>query len=69
MQNVINAGNHAAVSTKVEMRKSLWGYKGDDRLPFLKITMSDPKFVSKIRDQSSFLSFCFVELPDGGEGS
>jgi DNA polymerase delta subunit 1 len=34
------------------MKRSLWGYKGDDKVPFLKITLSDPKFVSKIRGRS-----------------
>ncbi|KAF8972660.1 ribonuclease H-like domain-containing protein [Flammula alnicola] len=38
---------------KVEQisKKSLWGYRGEEWLPFLKLTLTDPKSVPKIRDE------------------
>ncbi|KAF5362060.1 hypothetical protein D9756_002601 [Leucocoprinus leucothites] len=35
-------------------RRTLWGYKGDDWIPFLKLTISDPKSLPKIRDEDLF---------------
>ncbi|KIM44857.1 hypothetical protein M413DRAFT_442827 [Hebeloma cylindrosporum] len=32
-------------------KKSLWGYHGDDWIPFLKITLTDPISVPKVRDK------------------
>ncbi|KAF4610971.1 hypothetical protein D9613_006736 [Agrocybe pediades] len=34
-------------------KKSLWGYRGDDNTPFLKLTLTDPRSVPKIRDKFS----------------
>lgn len=34
------------------MKKSLWGYRGEDDVPFLKITLTEPRTVPKIRDES-----------------
>ncbi|CDZ96215.1 delta dna polymerase [Phaffia rhodozyma] len=66
INNVLSGGSgQVALSTKVEMKKSLWGYKGDDRSPFLKITLSDPKFVSRLRGIFERGEFAFRELLDG----
>jgi DNA polymerase delta subunit 1 len=49
-QSAIGAPNGRSVlHTKVQLKRSLWGYQGDNLTPFLKITLSDPKFVSKLR--------------------
>lgn len=40
-------------------RRSLWGYRGDDTVPFIKITVSDPKNLSKVKDEFSFFFLLF----------
>jgi DNA polymerase delta subunit 1 len=45
------------------MKRSLWGYKGDEKVPFLKITLADPKTVPKIRDMSLTSSLSWLR-PD-----
>jgi hypothetical protein len=39
--------------TKIETveKRTLWGYKGDDYTPFMKITVTDPKAVPRVRDE------------------
>lgn len=37
------------VSVKVHKAVSLWGYKGDDQTPFLKITIPELKVYPKVR--------------------
>ena len=32
-------------------RRSLWGYKGDDYVPFIRITCADQRSLPKIRDE------------------
>lgn len=36
---------------KVVKKRSLWGYKGDDMVMFLKIVFADQKSLTKIRDK------------------
>ncbi|KAJ8694871.1 DNA-directed DNA polymerase delta [Pleurotus ostreatus] len=36
-------------------RKSLWGYLGDDVVPFLKLTLIQPRLLPKLRDKSQDL--------------
>jgi DNA polymerase delta subunit 1 len=37
-------------------RKSLWGYRGDENVPFIKITCYDHKSLSRVKDKSTLLS-------------
>ncbi|WVQ62616.1 uncharacterized protein L199_000763 [Kwoniella botswanensis] len=32
-------------------RRSLWAYRGDETVPFIKITCADPKNISKVKDE------------------
>lgn len=34
-------------------RRSLWGYRGDDWVVFIKITCNEPRSVPRIRDKSA----------------
>lgn len=34
-------------------KKSLWGYRGDDEVPFIKIVCSEPKALPKVKDEFS----------------
>lgn len=42
-------------------RKSLWGYLGDDVVPFLKLTLIQPRLLPKLRDESQDLC-CHIRL-------
>ncbi|CAK5273856.1 unnamed protein product [Mycena citricolor] len=33
-------------------KRSLWGYRGDDWVPFIKLTVSNPKSLPKVRDEN-----------------
>jgi len=39
--------------TKIELvkKRSIWGYKGDDFSTFMRITVTDPKAVPRVRDE------------------
>jgi len=50
LQNHLDEGN-PVISIEQVSKKSLWGYLGDDWVPFLKITLTDPKSVPKVRDK------------------
>jgi len=49
MQGIV--GITAVVSCVVLNRRSLWGYKGDEQVPFIKITCTDQKAIPKVRDK------------------
>ena len=59
-------GGESVISVEILKRRSLWGYNGDDWVLFLKVTVSSPKTVPKIRDKSclrlGFLLDLFVFL-------
>ncbi|KAG8752399.1 DNA-directed DNA polymerase delta, partial [Serendipita sp. 396] len=44
-----NTEENAIVDIEIVMKKSLWGYRGDHDVPFLKIILSNPKMVPKVR--------------------
>ncbi|KAF7308685.1 DNA polymerase [Mycena chlorophos] len=37
------------LNVETVMRRSLWGYRGDDYVPFLKLTVANPKALPKVR--------------------
>jgi len=41
----------AVLSCIIVNRKSLWGYRGDDTVPFIKITCTEPKAIPKVKDK------------------
>lgn len=52
-QSAIPTSAKAVKSVTLENRLSLWGYKGNDAVPFIKVTLSDNKSLPKARDESS----------------
>ncbi|KAH8116379.1 DNA polymerase family B-domain-containing protein [Phellopilus nigrolimitatus] len=50
---------------EIVKRKSLWGYKGDDWVPFIKIFVLHPKAVPRVRDKGecSFRDLFHAETP------
>jgi len=44
-------GNHV-LDIEIVKKRTLWGYLGDDWLPFMKLTIQEPKLVPKVRDKS-----------------
>ena len=56
-------GITAVVSCVVLNRRSLWGYKGDEQVPFIKITCTDQKAIPKVRDKSILSNELAFYLP------
>lgn len=54
-------GSTAVRKAELVKKRSLWGYKGDEWVMFLKLTITDPKSLPKVRDESSFISI-FMEV-------
>jgi DNA polymerase delta subunit 1 len=48
-QSAVPAHVLPVVSCTIKNARSLWGYKGDEKVPFIKITVSDPKSMPKVR--------------------
>ncbi|KAG6854025.1 DNA-directed DNA polymerase delta [Blastosporella zonata] len=46
------AANEPVRSIEWVEKRSLWGYRGDDWVSFLKLTISDPRSLPKVRDES-----------------
>ncbi len=42
-------------------KRGLWGYKGDEFATFMKITVTDPKAVPRVRDECE-LSRCIASV-------
>jgi hypothetical protein len=55
-------GITAVISCVVLNRRSLWGYKGDEQVPFIKITCTDQKAIPKVRDKSSLFGGMIMYL-------
>ncbi|KAH7890713.1 DNA polymerase family B-domain-containing protein [Phlebopus sp. FC_14] len=49
-----SAGGLYVRSIEIVHKRSLWGYRGDDWVPFMKLIISDPKSLPKIRDKEFF---------------
>ncbi|KAG8967416.1 DNA-directed DNA polymerase delta [Tulasnella sp. 419] len=47
-----------------ELKKSLWGYKGDDSMHFVRISVPEPRTVPKVRDMYSPLVPRITNLAD-----
>lgn len=46
-----NVGNGGVKGAELIKRRSLWGYRGDDWIIFIKITLFEPRSVPRIRDK------------------
>jgi hypothetical protein len=42
---------NAVIKIEIVHKRTLWGYKGDDLAAFMKITVTDPKAVPRVRDE------------------
>lgn len=49
LQHLSKMGLGGLERVEIEMKQSLWGYYGDDKVPFLKLVCWDPRQVTKIR--------------------
>lgn len=39
---------------EISTKRSLWGYRGDDWVSFIKLTLTDQRSLPKVRDMSYF---------------
>jgi len=46
-------GENLVQRVEIVKKRSLWGYKGDDWVPFFKLTITGPKSLPKVRDEYS----------------
>ncbi|KAJ7880316.1 DNA polymerase family B-domain-containing protein [Mycena olivaceomarginata] len=53
--NVCFGDTEAVVSVELVSKRSLWQYRGDDWIPFIKLTIVNPKTLPKVRDEYLFL--------------
>ncbi|KIJ65720.1 hypothetical protein HYDPIDRAFT_39637 [Hydnomerulius pinastri MD-312] len=44
-----SAGSQYVIGMEIVQKRTLWGYRGDDWIPFMKLTISEPKSLPKIR--------------------
>ncbi|CAD6575074.1 MAG: DNA-directed DNA polymerase delta, partial [Tremellales sp. Tagirdzhanova-0007] len=49
INSTVTASTPPVTNCVIFNRKSLWGYRGDDLVPFIKITCSDPKNLPKVK--------------------
>jgi DNA polymerase delta subunit 1 len=49
LENQIAQYQPAIHSIQMVMRESLYGFQGNQQSPYLKITVTDPKFISRVR--------------------
>jgi hypothetical protein len=55
----------AVTSCVILNRKSLWGYRGDENVPFIKITCSDAKALPKVKDRFNGILVSNADLQYG----
>ncbi|KAK4058069.1 DNA-directed DNA polymerase delta [Microbotryomycetes sp. JL221] len=65
LNNTLFSGLRPVHSISVANKRSLWGYKGDSVVPFLKITMNDLKHYPKVRNAFERGDVNFRSLFDG----
>ena len=49
LESQIGQHQPAIHSVQMVLRENLYGFQGNQQNPYLKITVSDPKFISKVR--------------------
>ncbi|KAL0580603.1 DNA-directed DNA polymerase delta [Marasmius crinis-equi] len=54
-----STSDQAVLKAEIVKKRTLWGYRGDAMVPFIKLTLSNPKWVPKVRDKSPF---CLREI-------
>jgi DNA polymerase delta subunit 1 len=52
MRDQGGAGGNYVLDIEIVKKRTLWGYLGDDWLAFMKLTISEPKLLPKVRDKS-----------------
>jgi DNA polymerase delta subunit 1 len=50
-QGAVQMNGPAVLACHIVNRKSLWGYRGEETVPFIKVTCAEPKGIPKIRDK------------------
>lgn len=48
----------AVVHCVIVNRKSLWSYRGEDTVPFIKIICAEPKAIPKVKDKLALVCLC-----------
>src|SRR5271170_367654 len=48
-QRAVSRGQPAIHHIEISMKENLWGYNGNQKTPFLKIILKDPKLLARAR--------------------
>jgi DNA polymerase delta subunit 1 len=48
-QRAVSRGQPAIHHVEISMKENLWGYNGNQKTPFLKIILKDPKLLARAR--------------------
>ncbi|KAI9717254.1 MAG: DNA-directed DNA polymerase delta [Chrysothrix sp. TS-e1954] len=59
---------HAIQSVQVVMRENLFGFQGNQKSPYLKITVTDPKYINRLRTSIESGSANYKGMWSGAEG-
>lgn len=49
LQNQIGQNQHVIHSCEVTLRENIYGFQGNTKSPYIKVTVTDPKFIGKVR--------------------
>jgi len=49
LERTVSRGQPVIDHVEIAMRENLWGYNGNQKTPFLKIVLNDPKNVARVR--------------------
>ncbi|TIC02451.1 ARM repeat-containing protein [Wallemia mellicola] len=58
-----NNGKRIVADMEMHTKRSLWGYKGDEKSPFIKITFVDQRSMTRVRDKCTLLDFSTTNKP------
>jgi len=49
LERTVSRGQQVIDHVEIALRENLWGYNGNQKTPFLKIVLTDPKNVARVR--------------------
>ena len=68
LDSLISQGQPAVDSVEMLMRENLFGFQGNQKSPYLKITVADPRQINKLRSSFEQGQVTFKGLWKGADG-
>ncbi len=57
-QKIVDGEGDLVLKAEMVKKRNLLGYLGDEQVPFIKLTVKEPRSLPKVRDK--FFSSCFT---------